>query len=69
VPSSGFLGQCAVVSLQHFGLKLPASVTDKVAQLGMLPDFAAWLVVLGGPIRKCAVQFRDVAAIHWPLRE
>jgi hypothetical protein len=64
VPSIGFIGQCAVIitvmSLQRFGLELPASVKGKLAELGMVPDFAGRgedpsffheLVDMGGPIR------------------
>jgi hypothetical protein len=42
VPSVGIIGQCAVASLQRFGLELPASVKGKLAELGMMPGFAAW---------------------------
>jgi hypothetical protein len=59
VPSIGFIGQCAVMSLQRFGLELPTSVKGKLAELGMMPDFVAWgkdpsflhqLVNMGGPV-------------------
>jgi hypothetical protein len=59
VATIGFIGQGAVMSLHLFGLELPASVKGKLAELGMLPDFAAWvedpsflhqLVDMGGPV-------------------
>ena len=60
VPPIGIIGQCAVMSLNRFGLELPASVKGKLAELGMMPDFDTWgeepsflhqLVNMGGPVR------------------